>query len=171
MLALLCSTSCHTSETCRTGPRPTTELEKALNNILMHPNHPLILSYTPWNCYKIYLEHKEELFCAESSNSIVAAARKLYLTSIWSWKASIDFVLLLFFSPGDNTSLWNKAQRKKKVLSVHLMDFMLGFYPQEVMVSKNTNMPKPAILIKHCMLLTAFSYWFCLLFCACIPLR
>lgn len=51
------------------------------------------------------------------------------------------------------------------------MDFMLGFYPQEVHVLANHDMPKPAILIKHCMLLTAFSYWFCLLFCACIPLR
>lgn len=168
MLALLCSTSRHISETCRTGPRPTTELEKALNNILMHPNHPLILSYTPWNCYKIYLEHKEELFCAESSNSIVAAARKLYLTSIWSWKASF---VVVFFPWRQHKPLEQSSKEKKKVLSVHLMDFMLGFYPQEVHVLANHDMPKPAILIKHCMLLTAFSYWFCLLFCACIPLR
>lgn len=79
--------------------------------------------------------------------------------------------VVVFFPLATTQAFGTKLKGKKKVLSVHLMDFMLGFYPQEVMVSKNTNMPKPAILIKHCMLLTTFSYWFCLLFCACIPLR
>lgn len=69
VLALLCSISRHT------GAQPATELEKALSNLLTHPSHPLIPSYTPWNPYKIYLEHKEELFFAESSNSIVTAAK------------------------------------------------------------------------------------------------
>lgn len=79
--------------------------------------------------------------------------------------------VVVFFPWRQHKPLEQSSKEKKKVLSVHLMDFMLGFYPQEVHVLANHDMPKPAILIKHCMLLTAFSYWFCLLFCACIPLR
>jgi len=69
--------------------------------------------------------------------------------------------VVVFFPWRQTNPLEKSSKEKKKVLSVHLMDFMLGFYPQEVNVLANHDMPKPAILNTVCFLLLFLTGFVC----------